>query len=49
MKSVASGSEAAKGFYGYLTVEHPATGETPLHQFVTDTGAVVMEAEILRT
>jgi hypothetical protein len=40
------GVEAAKGFYLWLTANIRTTGETPLHQFVTDTGAIVMEAEM---
>ena len=33
------GAEAAKGFYTWLTANIRTTGEKPLHQFVTDTGA----------
>ncbi|HEY1830483.1 MAG TPA: ester cyclase [Acidimicrobiales bacterium] len=40
------GVEAAKGFYTWLTANIRTTGEKPLHQFVTETGAIVMEAEM---
>jgi steroid delta-isomerase-like uncharacterized protein len=40
------GVEAAKGFYQFLTANVRTTGEKPLHQFVTDTGAIVLEAEM---
>lgn len=40
------GIEAAKGFYEFLTANIRTTGEKPLHQYVTDEGAVVMEAEM---
>jgi hypothetical protein len=40
------GIDAAKEFYGYLTANARTTGERPLHQYVTDTGSIVMEAEM---
>jgi steroid delta-isomerase-like uncharacterized protein len=40
------GIQAAKDFYAYLTANARTTGEKVLHQYVTDTGAVVMEAEM---
>ena len=40
------GIDAARGFYTHLTANIRTTGEKPLHQFVTDTGAIVMEAEM---
>ena len=44
--SPAFGVEAAKGFYSYLTANVRTTGEKPLHKYVTDTGSVVMEAQM---
>lgn len=40
------GVEAAKGFYTWLTANIRTTGEKPLHQYVTDSGEIVMEAEM---
>lgn len=40
------GLEAAKGFYTWLTANVRTTGEEPLHQFVTDTGSIVLEARM---
>ena len=40
------GIDAAKGFYTYLTANIRTTGEKPLHVFATESGAIVMEAEM---
>lgn len=40
------GVDGAKDFYTYLTANVRTTGETPLHQYTTETGSIVMEAEM---
>lgn len=40
------GIEAAKAFYEHLTANIRTTDEKPLHQHETDSGAVVLEAEM---
>jgi steroid delta-isomerase-like uncharacterized protein len=40
------GIDAAKAFYAYLTANVRTTGERPLHRYVTESGSIVMEAEM---
>ena len=40
------GIDAARSFYTFLTANIRTTGEKPLNQFVTDAGAIVLEAEM---
>ena len=40
------GIDAARDFYTYLTANIRTTGEKTLNQFVTDSGAIVLEAEM---
>ena len=40
------GIEGARAFYTHLTANIRTTGEEPLHQFVTESGSIVSEANM---